>query len=238
VPDNAPELRLVREWLDNWSGIGLIIAGMTHQGWDVQLTDYAARDWRANFFPVGIAHSVVGGPAWEPTPWRAVQRAAWSEQDGVRYSALVGSSRTGRRSLLAHPLRPSESRGRLAVKAQRPLVLLIEDSDDTRDMFAAVLHLEGFTVEEARDGREGIEKAAESLPDIIITDLRMPVMDGCEMIQRLRADQRTRRIPIIACSSEERLGTGSTPANAFGPKPCPLDLLLLEVRGVLRRAAA
>jgi two-component system, cell cycle response regulator DivK len=124
------------------------------------------------------------------------------------------------------------------VKAQRPLVLLIEDSDDTRDMFAAVLHLEGFTVEEARDGREGIEKAAESLPDIIITDLRMPVMDGCEMIQRLRADQRTRRIPIIACSSEERLGTGSTPANAFVPKPCPLDLLLLEVRGVLRRAAA
>ena len=75
--DNAPELRLVREWLDSWSGLGLIIAGMTHQGWDVQLTAYAARDWRANFFPVGIAHSIVGGSAWEPTPWRAVlhQRA-------------------------------------------------------------------------------------------------------------------------------------------------------------------
>jgi hypothetical protein len=46
-------------------------------GWDVQLTAYAARDWRANFFPVGIAHSIVGGTAWEPTPWCAVQRAAW-----------------------------------------------------------------------------------------------------------------------------------------------------------------
>jgi hypothetical protein len=77
VPDHAPELRLVREWLDSWSGIGLIIAGRTHQGWDVQLTAYAARDWRANFFPVGIAHSIVGGSAWGPTPWRAVQRAAW-----------------------------------------------------------------------------------------------------------------------------------------------------------------
>ncbi len=76
VRDKAPELRLVREWLDSWSGIGLTIAGMTHQGWDVQLTAYAARDWRANFFPVGIAHSVVGGSAWEPTLWRAVQRAA------------------------------------------------------------------------------------------------------------------------------------------------------------------
>jgi hypothetical protein len=77
VKDNAPELRLVRDWLDNWPGIGLIMAGMTHQGWDVQLTAYAARDWRANFFPVGIAHSLVGGSAWELTPWRAVQRAAW-----------------------------------------------------------------------------------------------------------------------------------------------------------------
>ena len=77
VPDNAPEVQLVRRWLNNWSGIGLIIAGMARQGWDVQLTAYAARDWRANFFPVGIAHSIVGGSAWEPTPWRAVQRAAW-----------------------------------------------------------------------------------------------------------------------------------------------------------------
>jgi len=66
----------MREWLDSWSGIGLIIAGMTHRGWDMQLAAYAARDWRANFFTVGIAHSVVGS-AWEPTPWRAVQRAAW-----------------------------------------------------------------------------------------------------------------------------------------------------------------
>jgi hypothetical protein len=61
----------VHELLDFWSGIGLIIAGMTHQGWDVQLTAYAARDWRANFFPVGIAHSIVGSSAWKPTPWRA-----------------------------------------------------------------------------------------------------------------------------------------------------------------------
>jgi hypothetical protein len=68
VPGDAPELRLVHEWLDSWPGIGLISAGMTHQGWDVQLTAYAARDWRVNFFPVGIAHSIVGGSAWEPTP--------------------------------------------------------------------------------------------------------------------------------------------------------------------------
>jgi hypothetical protein len=51
----STQLRLLHAWLDNWSGIGLIIAGMTHQGLGVQLTAYAARDWRANFFPVGIA---------------------------------------------------------------------------------------------------------------------------------------------------------------------------------------
>jgi hypothetical protein len=67
----------VRAWLNNWSGISLIVVGMAWQGWDLELTAYAARDWRANFFPVGIAHSIVGGSAWEPTPLRAVQRAAW-----------------------------------------------------------------------------------------------------------------------------------------------------------------
>ena len=45
---------------------------------DLQLTAYAGRDWRANFFTTGIAHSIVGGTGWEPTPWRAVQRAAWA----------------------------------------------------------------------------------------------------------------------------------------------------------------
>jgi hypothetical protein len=77
LPPRAPELQLLHRWLDTWAGIGLIIAGMAHQGWDMQLTAYAARDWRANFFPVGIAHSIVGGSAWEPTGWRAVQPAAW-----------------------------------------------------------------------------------------------------------------------------------------------------------------
>ena len=55
VRDRARELDRVHQWLDTWAGLGLIIAGMMHQGWDVQLTAYAARDRRAYFFPVGIA---------------------------------------------------------------------------------------------------------------------------------------------------------------------------------------
>jgi hypothetical protein len=74
VRDAAPELRLVRDWLDSWSGIGLIIAGMPHQGWTCRSRAYAARDWRANFFPrrhraldrgrLGLgADAVAGGAA-------------------------------------------------------------------------------------------------------------------------------------------------------------------------------
>ena len=80
----------MREWLDSWMGIGLIVAGMAHQGWDLQLTAYAGRDWRANFFPAGIAHSILGGSGWEPTPWRAVQRAAWDALHGVAMGRGAG----------------------------------------------------------------------------------------------------------------------------------------------------
>ena len=68
VRDNAPQLGLIYGWLDSWSGTGLIVAGMTHEGWDLQLTAYAARDWRANFFPVG-SHTIVAARRGKPTPW-------------------------------------------------------------------------------------------------------------------------------------------------------------------------
>jgi hypothetical protein len=73
----APELRLLHRWLDTWTGIGLIAAGMQRQGWDLQLTAYGDGHWRATFYVTGMAHSIVGGSAWERTPWRAVHGAAW-----------------------------------------------------------------------------------------------------------------------------------------------------------------
>jgi CheY-like chemotaxis protein len=57
-------------------------------------------------------------------------------------------------------------------------VLVIDDSDDTREMYAVMLRLEGFVVEEARDGQEGIAKAIEFQPALIVTDLAIPVLDG------------------------------------------------------------
>src|SRR5947207_11602897 len=72
-----PVLDALHHWLDSWRGIGDITVGMAYQGYDIQLTRYDERGWRATFYTSGIAHSVVKGSAWEPTPWQAVQHAAW-----------------------------------------------------------------------------------------------------------------------------------------------------------------
>ena len=76
-PD-VPERRILRAWLDTWQGIGHVTVGMDRQGYDLQLTKYANRGWRASFYVSGIEHAPTSstGSAWESTPWRAVQRAA------------------------------------------------------------------------------------------------------------------------------------------------------------------
>jgi CheY-like chemotaxis protein len=102
----------------------------------------------------------------------------------------------------------------------------------------ALSGLEGFIVEAAHDGREGVAKAVESLPALIIADLAMPIMDGWETIRRLRSDDRTRHIPIIACSGQYLPHEHpESSAEVLLPKPCLADELLLEVRSLLRRAA-
>src|SRR5262245_49224028 len=74
----APERRTIRPWLDTWQGIGHVAVGMDRQGYDLQLTKYADRGWRATFYVSGVEHAPTAstGSAWESTPWRAVQRAA------------------------------------------------------------------------------------------------------------------------------------------------------------------
>src|SRR6266446_2603191 len=74
----APELRRLHRWLDTWRGIGDIAAGMHRQGYDLQLTEYDERGWRATFYSTGMEHSPTAamGSAWERTSWRAVEGAA------------------------------------------------------------------------------------------------------------------------------------------------------------------
>lgn len=91
VRDPAPEVRLVHDWLNSWRGVGIIAAGMHRQGWDLQLTEYGDGHWRATFYVTGMAHSIVGGSAWEPTPWQAVQRAAWASVANPAHGAALST---------------------------------------------------------------------------------------------------------------------------------------------------
>jgi hypothetical protein len=79
LPPTEPELCVLHRWLDSWAGIGLIAVGMARQGYDLQLTRYDERGWRATFYTTGMEHSPTSatGTAWERTPWLATQRAAW-----------------------------------------------------------------------------------------------------------------------------------------------------------------
>ena len=85
LPSYDRALWALRTWLDSWSGIGHVAVGMHRQGYDLQLTQYDERGWRATFYTTGMEHSPVSaiGTSWEKTPWHAVQRAAWDALDRV-----------------------------------------------------------------------------------------------------------------------------------------------------------
>jgi CheY-like chemotaxis protein len=80
-----------------------------------------------------------------------------------------------------------------------PVVLLVEDHRDTRQMYAEFLAA-FFTVVQAADGEEALRLVKERPPDLIITDLSLPGIDGFELITRIRSDPKTRRVPVISLS--------------------------------------
>jgi hypothetical protein len=89
-PEAMPAALLaLHRWLDSWIGIGLIERGMARQGYDLSLTRYANEGWRGTFYVTGREHSATSatGSAWEPTPWRAVQGAAWEALNRMEAAA-------------------------------------------------------------------------------------------------------------------------------------------------------
>ena len=77
-PSYDRALWALRTWLDSWSGIGHVVVGMARQGYDLQLTRYDEKGWRATFYTTGMEHSITSATAsaWERTPWHEVQGAA------------------------------------------------------------------------------------------------------------------------------------------------------------------
>jgi two-component system, cell cycle response regulator DivK len=122
-----------------------------------------------------------------------------------------------------------------------PLVLVVDDFQDNREMYAEFLLYSGFRVIEAKNGLEAIEQAFANLPDVIIMDLSLPVMDGWEATRKLKADGRTKAIPVIALTGHALHGhsKGALDAgcDAFVAKPCLPDQLVNEIRKMLAPAA-
>ena len=118
-----------------------------------------------------------------------------------------------------------------------PLVLVVDDFEDNREMFAEFLELSGFRVTQAANGQEALDRAEAELPDLVVMDLSLPVIDGWEATRRLKANPLTANIPVLALSGhsssreeEEALHVGSV---ALLIKPCLPDVLVSEIRRVL-----
>jgi two-component system cell cycle response regulator DivK len=115
-----------------------------------------------------------------------------------------------------------------------PLVLVVDDVAHGREIFAEYLEFRGFRVATAEDGLEAMEKAFELRPDVILMDLSLPGIDGWEATRRLKQDERTRAIPIIALTAHA-LASAHDRAMEVGcdavvTKPCIPKDLEAEVR--------
>jgi CheY-like chemotaxis protein len=128
-----------------------------------------------------------------------------------------------------------------AVPDSPPTVLIVDDFDDNRQMYAEFLTFSGFRVLEAADGAEAVAKATDHLPDLVVMDLSLPVLDGWEATRRLKGDPRTRHIPVVALTGHALDGHSiearQAGCDAFLAKPCLPDKLLDTVRTMLAKRA-
>jgi two-component system, cell cycle response regulator DivK len=115
-----------------------------------------------------------------------------------------------------------------------PLVLVVDDYQDAREMYAAYLQASGYRTAEARTGIEAVAKTRELKPDCVLMDLSLPGIDGWEATRQLKADKTTAHIPVVAItghaselSSRDAHAAG---CSAFVLKPALPDAVVAEVR--------
>lgn len=130
----------------------------------------------------------------------------------------------------SHPEKPPPVR-------EPPLVLIVDDFRDNREMYAEYFQFAGFRTEEAANGLEALEKAFSLLPDLIVMDLSLPELDGWEATRRLKRDEKTSHIPVIALTghalkSHSRVSKEAG-CDSFVTKPCLPSALIAEVRRLL-----
>ncbi len=118
-----------------------------------------------------------------------------------------------------------------------PLVLLVEDDRDTREMYEIGLEVEGLRLAAVGTGREAMSAAVQLTPRVIVTDLTLPDMDGVELCRELANDDRTRAIPILALTgrsgTDQLARTTAAGARRVIVKPCAPDELATAIKELL-----
>jgi two-component system cell cycle response regulator DivK len=119
-------------------------------------------------------------------------------------------------------------------------ILVIEDTEDNRQILRDLLSSAGYEIIEAMDGESGVSMAAKEIPDLILMDIQLPVIDGYEATRRLKADPATRHIPVVAVTSYALVGDEAKAREAgcdgYVAKPFSPRHLLETVREFLGRA--
>ena len=119
-------------------------------------------------------------------------------------------------------------------------ILYVEDNEDNVYMLTRRLTKKGYSVEVAADGAQGVAKAAEMMPDLIIMDLSLPVIDGWEATRRIKADPRTAAIPVVGFSAHAMTGDREKALAAgcddFDTKPVEFQRLLGKIEALLQGA--
>jgi DNA-binding response OmpR family regulator len=116
-------------------------------------------------------------------------------------------------------------------------ILLVEDHEELWDFLSRRLTRRGFDVVLAHDGQEGLDKANSERPDVILLDMNLPVMDGWTAARRLRGEEATKRIPIIALTAHAMSGDRGKVLEAgcddYHPKPVDFSKLVAQIDAAL-----
>ena len=119
-------------------------------------------------------------------------------------------------------------------------ILLVEDNEMNRDMLSRRLERKGYTVAIAVDGQQGVDMATSESPALILMDMSLPVLDGWEATRRIKSDERTKHIPVIALTAHAMQGDEQKAKEAgcddYDVKPVDLARLLEKIQTLLNRA--
>jgi two-component system, cell cycle response regulator DivK len=121
-------------------------------------------------------------------------------------------------------------------------ILLVEDNEMNRDMLSRRLVRNGFEVSIAIDGQQGVDMAMSQLPDLILMDMSLPVIDGWEATRRIKANDATRKIPVIALTAHAMAGDREQAMEVgcddYDTKPVEITRLLGKIAALLATKAA